>query len=175
MADGALHEARRTRHVRSGDEPMSMPGADWVEAFLEMMAAERGASARTLAAYGGDLADAQIFLGARGNDLAKAGAEDIEAWFADLAVRGLSPATAARRRAAVRQFFGFVLAEGWRADDPSRRLEAPRRGRTLPRVLSREEMERLIGVAAARDGAAGARLKAMVELAYAGGLRVSEL
>ncbi|HEV2362838.1 MAG TPA: tyrosine recombinase [Caulobacteraceae bacterium] len=152
-----------------------MPGADWAEAFLEMMAAERGASAHTVVAYGRDLADAQDFLGRRGTDLAAASAADIEAWFSDLAARGLAAATAARRRAAVRQFFGFVLAEGWRADDPSRRLEAPRRGRPLPRVLSREEVEALIGAAGAREAAAGLRLKAMVELAYAGGLRVSEL
>jgi integrase/recombinase XerD len=68
-----------------------------------------------------------------------------------------------------------VLGEGWRADDPSRRIDAPKKGRPLPKVLSRDEVERLIAAAAARDGAQGLRLACMVELLYASGLRVSEL
>ncbi len=152
-----------------------MKGADWGEAFLEMMAAERAAAANTLAAYAKDLADVSAFLAARGRDLADAANADIEAWFGDLSTRGLSAATAARRRSAVRQFYRFVIGEGWRPDDPSRRLDAPRRGRPLPRVLTREEMSALIAAAAARDGAAGARLAAMVELLYASGMRISEL
>ena len=101
--------------------------AGWVDAFLEMMAAERAAAANTLTAYAKDLADAAGFLAARGSDLASASAEDIEAYFAALGARGLAPATAARRRAAVRQFYRFVLGERWRADDPSRRVDAPKR------------------------------------------------
>ncbi len=150
-------------------------GAEWSEAFLEMMAAERAAAVNTLTAYGKDLADAQAFLAARGRDLADAAPADIEAWFADLGVRGLSASTAARRRAAVRQFYRFVIGEGWRGDDPSRRLDAPRRGRPLPKVLTREEMAKLIEAAGARDGAAGLRLAALVELIYASGMRVSEV
>ena len=150
-------------------------GGDWSEAFLEMMAVERAAAKNTLVAYGRDLADAAAFLGGRGRDLAEAAAEDVEAYFADLGARGLSAATASRRRAAVRQFYRFVLGEGWRPDDPSRRVEAPRKGRSLPKVLSREEMDRLIAAAAAKDGAHGLRLACMVELAYASGLRISEL
>jgi integrase/recombinase XerD len=150
-------------------------GAAWAEAFLEMMSVERAAAKNTLAAYGRDLADARTFLAGRGRDLADASAEEIEAYFADLGVRGLSAATAARRRAAVRQFYRFVLAEGWRTDDPSRRVEAPKKGRPLPKVLSREEIDRLIAAAGARDGAQGLRLGCMVELAYASGLRISEL
>ncbi|HEY5290036.1 MAG TPA: tyrosine recombinase, partial [Caulobacteraceae bacterium] len=98
-----------------------------------------------------------------------------EAYFTSLGSRGLAPSTAARRRAAVRQFYRFVIGEGWRPDDPSRRVAAPRLGRPLPRILSREEMERLIAAALGAGEAAGARLAAMVELAYASGLRVSEL
>ncbi|WP_374472363.1 site-specific tyrosine recombinase XerD [Phenylobacterium sp.] len=154
---------------------MSGQGQGWAEAFLEMMAVERAAAKNTLAAYARDLADASGFLTRRGRDLAAASAEDVEAYFADLGVRGLSPATAARRRAAVRQFYRFVLGEGWRTDDPSRRVEAPKKGRSLPKVLSREEMDRLIAAAAARDGRQGLRLGCMVELAYASGLRISEL
>jgi integrase/recombinase XerD len=154
---------------------MSGQGGEWAEAFLEMMAVERAAARNTLSAYARDLADASAFLGRRGRDLASASAADVEAYFADLGARGLSPATAARRRAAVRQFYRFVLGEGWRADDPSRRVEAPRKGRSLPKVLSREEMDRLIAAAGARDGAQGLRLACMIELAYASGLRISEL
>ncbi len=148
--------------------------SDRAEAFLEMMAVERDASPNTLAAYGRDLADAEAFLAGRGG-LDAAAPEDIEAWFGDLTRRGLSAATAARRRSAVRQYYRFCLAEGWRTDDPSRRVEAPKQGRSLPKVLSRDEVGRLIAAAAARNGAQGLRLACMVELLYASGLRVSEL
>jgi integrase/recombinase XerD len=147
----------------------------WVEAFLEMMAVERSAARNTLVAYEKDLADAQGFLAARSTNLAAAGAAEIEAYFTSLGERGVSPATAARRRSALRQFYRFVAGEGWRADDPSRRVEAPRAGRTLPKVLSRDEVDRLVAAAAARDGAQGLRLGCMVELAYASGMRISEL
>jgi integrase/recombinase XerD len=147
----------------------------WGDAFLEMMAVERAAARNTLTAYGKDLADAAAFLRARNRDLATASAEDIEAWFAGLGAAGLAPATAARRRSSIRQFYRFVLGEGWRTDDPSRRVEAPRKGRSLPKVLSRDEVERLIAAAAAKDGGQGLRLSALVELTYASGMRVSEV
>lgn len=146
-----------------------------IEAFLEMMAAERASARNTIIAYGKDLADAEAFLRGRGLDLTRAGAPDVEAYFSELGRRGLSPATAARRRAAVRQFYRFALGEGWRADDPSRRVDAPRQGRPLPKLLSRVEVEALIAAAGEKDGAAGLRLACMVELLYASGLRVSEL
>jgi len=145
-----------------------------IEAFLEMMAVERDASPYTLSAYGRDLADAEMALSNAGG-LMKADAEAVEAWFADLSRRGLSAATAARRRSSARQFYRFALAEGWRTDDPSRRLDAPKQGRPLPKVLSRVEIDALLAASAARDAAAGLRLVALVEMAYASGLRVSEL
>ncbi|WP_374389362.1 site-specific tyrosine recombinase XerD [Brevundimonas sp.] len=142
-----------------------------IEAFLEMMAVERDASPHTLSAYARDLTDAETSTGG----LMQADAEAVEAWFADLSRRGLSAATAARRRSAARQFYRFALAEGWRTDDPSRRLDAPKQGRSLPKVLSRDEIDGLLEAAARRDAGAGLRLVALVELAYASGLRVSEL
>ena len=145
-----------------------------IEAFLEMMAVERDASPHTLSAYGRDLADAETWLNDAGG-LMSAPQEALEAWFADLSRRGLSAATAARRRASVRQFYRFALGEGWRADDPSRRLDAPKQGRSLPKTLSRDEIEALLTAAAAVDSTAGLRLIALVEMAYASGLRVSEL
>ena len=152
-----------------------MSAAGWVEAFLEMMAVERAAARNTLTAYGKDLEDARGYLAKTGGDLDIASTETIEAYFQDLGVRGLSPATAARRRSSVRQFYRFVLEEGWRADDPSRRVAAPKAGRPLPKVLSRDEVDRLIAAAAARDGGQGLRLTCMIELLYASGLRISEL
>ena len=147
----------------------------WAEAFLEMMAVERAAAKNTITAYGKDLADAADYLAGRGRDLGDAAAEDVEAYFGALGARGLSPATASRRRAAVRQFYRFVLGEGWRADDPSRRVEDPKRGRPLPKVLSRHEVDAIIAAASAKDGAQGLRIGCVVELIYASGLRISEL
>jgi integrase/recombinase XerD len=154
---------------------MSTSASGWIDAFLEMMAVERAAARNTLTAYGNDLADARGFLGRDGGDLDTASTEAVEAYFAELGARGLSPATAARRRSAVRQFYRFVLGEGWRDDDPSRRVEAPKAGRPLPKILSRDAVERLIAAAAAKDGAQGPRLACMIELLYASGLRISEL
>jgi integrase/recombinase XerD len=152
-----------------------MSASAQIEAFLEMMSVERAAARNTLTAYGRDLADADGWLGGRGRDLRDATTEDVEAYFGDLSARGLSPATASRRRASVRQFYRFAVGEGWRADDPSRRVDAPKRGRPLPKVLSADEVERLIGAAEAKDPAQALRLRCMIELTYASGLRVSEL
>lgn len=152
-----------------------MSAAGWVEAFLEMMAVERAAARNTLKAYGKDLEDARGYLAGAGGDLDVASTEAIEAYFQDLGIRGLSPATAARRRSAVRQFYRFVLEEGWRADDPSRRVAAPKAVRPLPKVLSRGEVDALIASAAGKDGGQGLRLACMIELLYASGLRISEL
>jgi integrase/recombinase XerD len=152
-----------------------MSAAGWVDAFLEMMAVERAAARNTLTAYGKDLEDARGYLSRVGGDLDVASAETIEAYFQDLGIRGLSPATAARRRSAVRQFYRFVLEEGWRSDDPSRRVVAPKAGRPLPKVLSRGEVDALIAAAARKDGGQGLRLACMIELLYASGLRISEL
>jgi integrase/recombinase XerD len=155
-------------------------GQDWTSAFLEMMAVERSAARNTLTAYAKDLEDASAFLAGKGSGLDDASAEDVEAYFRALGARGVAPSTAARRRAAVRQFYRFVLGEGWRKDDPSRRVDAPRKGRPLPKVLSRTEVEALIAAASEKankegDRAAGLRLACMIELLYASGLRISEL
>ena len=154
-------------------------GAAWADAFLEMMAVERAAAKNTLNAYRRDLDDAAGFLASRGG-LGGADAEAVEAYFGELGRRGLAPATAARRRSALRQFYRFVLGEGWRTDDPSRRVDAPKKGRPLPKLVSREEIERLLAAAlvegeANDDPARGLRLACMIEVVYAAGLRVSEL
>lgn len=146
-----------------------------VEAFLEMLAAERGASANTLAAYRRDLTALNGYLAAKGKALSDLSAPLLRQWQASMAAEGLAPSTIARRLSAVRQFGRFLLAEGDRDDDPALDLDAPRRKRTLPKVLSEDEVDRLLTAAAAVRGPAGVRLVALLELLYATGLRVSEL
>jgi integrase/recombinase XerD len=146
-----------------------------IDTFLEMLAAERGASPNTREAYGRDLNDFAGFLAERGIDVAAAGSTDIAAYMAALNERGMAPRTAARRRSALRQFHRFLLAEGIRADDPSTLIDAPRQGRPLPKTLAEGEVRALLAAARARPGSDGARLTALLELLYATGLRVSEL
>ncbi|MFO1050186.1 MAG: site-specific tyrosine recombinase XerD [Geminicoccaceae bacterium] len=146
-----------------------------LDAFLEMMAAERGAARHTLDAYRRDLADFAGFLAQRGLGLVAATAEDIRAYLAVLAEDGLRPSTAARRLAAIRQYFKFLYAEGRRPDDPSSQIDRPRQHRPLPKLLELEEIEALIAAARTREGPDGLRLTALLELFYATGLRVSEL
>ena len=146
-----------------------------IDAFLEMMAAERGASRHTLDAYRRDLADFAAFLVRRGGSLPEATAETIRDYLAALAEAGLRASTTARRLAAIRQYFKFLYLEGRRPDDPSAQIDRPRQGRRLPKLLEVEEIEALIAAARARDGSDGVRLTALLELFYATGMRVSEL
>jgi integrase/recombinase XerD len=143
-----------------------------VEAFLEMLAAERGAAALTISAYATDLNDLARFLEA---DIAQASSEDLRRYFAARAEAGMGARTAARRLSAFRQFFHFLVVEGVRRDDPTRALDAPRLPRSLPKYLSESETEALLGAAAKRRGAEGVRLACLLELLYGAGLRVSEL
>lgn len=145
-----------------------------VEAFLEALAAEGGAAKNTLEAYGRDLADAQAGLAGFGG-LLGAETEALEAYFEGLSRRGLSGATAARRRSCLRRFYRMAVEEGWRAEDPVRRIAAPKPGRPLPKTLQPEEVQRLIAAAADPPGPAADRLVCMIELLFAAGLRVSEL
>ncbi len=142
-----------------------------IESFLEMMAAERGASPRTLDAYGRDLADFAAFAG----DVDRASAQTVRDYLARLDRAGMSARTAARRLSAIKQYFGFLFAEGLRPDNPTASIDGPRRGRPLPKVLSEDQVDRLLQAAHRLEGAEGARTRALVELLYATGMRVSEL
>jgi integrase/recombinase XerD len=146
-----------------------------VEAFLEMLMAERGAARLTLAAYRNDLADLAGFVAARGQALDTADPAALHDYLAAAATRRLAPRTVARRLSAMRQFYRFLLSEGARADDPTAGLDAPRLGRPLPKILGEADVERLIAAAAAWPGEEGVRLRCLLELLYATGLRVSEL
>jgi integrase/recombinase XerD len=155
-----------------------------LEAFLEMMAAERGAAANTLEAYRHDLADYHAALGRAGKGALNVATEDIRGYLRSLKKRGFSAATSARRLSAIRQLHRFLYAEGMRTDDPALVLEGPRRNPPLPKILSVEEVERLLTIAhAAVEETApekserihAARTACLLELLYATGLRVSEL
>jgi len=155
-----------------------------IEAFLEMMAAERGASDNTLASYRRDLEDADAFLTASCNGLVRASAWDIRKYLADMTARGFASTTQARKLSSLRQFFKFLYAEGLRGDDPTGVLDSPKKGRPLPKTLSEAEMNALLERAAdeARTVPEGTpervvaqRLSTLLEMLYASGLRVSEL
>jgi integrase/recombinase XerD len=143
-----------------------------VEGFLAMLAAERGASANTLAAYRRDLEGAAALVG----DLAAADGDTLArlagAW------ASLAPASVARKASALRQFYGFLVDEGLRGDDPSAALPRPTARRPLPRILSHAEIAALFARAedeAASDRPESVRLLALLELLYGSGLRASEL
>ena len=147
-----------------------MTRAALIESFLDMMSAERGASINTIAAYRRDLLD----FGAK-HDAALASRDDVKRYIAALARSGLSSASQARKLSALRQFFGFLHADGIRKDDPTSAIDAPRRTRPLPKVLTGRDVEALIDTAAEQEGPEGLRLVCIVEMLYAAGLRVSEL
>lgn len=142
------------------------------EAFLAMLAAERGAALNTLAAYRGDLAGAEDAIG----DLAAAPRDAVATLAGEWAM--LAPASVARKASALRQFFGFAVDEGWRRDDPSGALPAPRTRRPLPKVMGHEAIAALFGRAeaeAAGDDPKAVRQLALIELLYGSGLRATEL
>ena len=150
-----------------GQEPMND-----IEAFLAMLAAERGAATNTLMAYRRDLEGAEELLG----DMASASRESL----AKLANRwaDLAPSTVARKASALRQFYGFLLDEGLREDDPSPALPRPATRRPLPKILSHGDVEALFAHAeleADSGRPAALRLLALLELLYGSGLRATEL
>ncbi len=146
-----------------------------IEMFLEMMSAERGAAKNTVEAYGRDLADFQAFMGHRGKNAEGAGVDHIRDYLSGLKAQGMAPRSQARKLSTLRQFFRFLYAERLRDDDPTSGIDSPRLGRALPKYLSEEEVERLLGAAHVGDSDESLRLTALLELLYATGLRVSEL
>ena len=164
--------------------PRDRSGAAAVELFLDMIASERGASQNTIDAYRRDLEDYASFLAGSGTSVANSATDDVRAYLASLVKRGMAANSSARKLSAIRQLHRFLYAEGKRKDDPAAILEGPRRGRSLPKVLSIDEVTRLFD--AARENAKKARehraehlrasrLVCLLEALYATGLRVSEL
>lgn len=147
----------------------------WVESFLEMMAAERGAADNTLESYRRDLDDFALFVVKQGSDVETAETLTIRAYLSQMAKAGMAPSTAARRLSAIRQFYRFLHAEGLRTDDPSQAVDSPRQGRSIPKYLSEDDVDALLAASRLHEGAEGKRLVALMEILYATGLRVSEL
>ncbi|MCY6383531.1 site-specific tyrosine recombinase XerD [Hoeflea prorocentri] len=155
-----------------------------LEAFLEMMSAERGAAGNTLSSYRNDLEDAHAFMSGGGSSLASARSEDLQRYLSDIADRGFAASSQARRLSALRQFYRFLYTEGLRTDDPTGILDSPKKRQPLPKSLSMENVTALIEQArseadetAIDDPERLIRLRrlALIELLYATGLRVTEL
>lgn len=157
---------------------------DAIDGFLAMLAAERGAAKNTIEAYRRDLEGAQSVLDRGGVRLLDATTEDLRDYLTVLDQSGLKASTAARKLAALRQFYRFLYAEGQRGDDPAQALSGPKQGRPLPKTLSIADVDRLLSVV--QEGIENAdrpeserfrsaRMAALLELLYATGLRVSEL
>ena len=153
--------------------PASLPPA--VDAFLDMLAAERGAARNTLDAYRRDLARWAAFCRRRGAAPEAADAETLTAYLGELHDAGYASRSARRHLSALRQFHRFLVVEGWRGDDPTARVDAPKADRPLPRTLSEAEVDALVVAAHDQEGPRGLRLACLVELLYGSGLRVSEL
>jgi len=143
-----------------------------IDAFLEMMQAERGASQNTISAYRRDL---EGWNDALKTDLLSAKTPDLEKVLSLWAKAGLAPSTAARKLSAAKQFYKFLQLDDLRKDNPAHNLTGPKQGRPLPKILSEEDVDRLFETASADDSVKGVRRLCLLEILYAGGLRVSEL
>jgi integrase/recombinase XerD len=146
-----------------------------VDAFLEMLTIERGAARNTIESYASDLSSFAEFAAGRGHNPAEADADTCQRYMASLHASGLSARTAARRLSALRQFYLFLLKEGMRTDDPTSQLDTPRLPKPLPKLLSEQEVDALLEAAIRKPGRPGALGRAVLELLYATGMRVSEL
>jgi integrase/recombinase XerD len=152
--------------------------------FLDMLAAEQGAGGNTLGAYGRDLEDFSAFLTRERRNFVTATTQTLRDYLGDLDVRGFKSSSVARRLSAMRHLFRFLLSERIREDDPAAILSGPKRGRSLPKLLSIADVDRLLAHAKAAvdmpDASPARRLRAtrlycLLEVLYATGLRVSEL
>lgn len=148
-----------------------IPFQKYIDAFLDVMVAERGASVRTIAAYGKDLTDLNGFLSARGIDLRKATRTDLEEYLHSIVKAGLSAKTQGRRLSALREFYRYLYSEDLIKKNPADYLQSPKIGQSLPKYLTEDEVKRLIDKADEND----VRMKTMLEVLYASGMRVSEL
>jgi integrase/recombinase XerD len=155
-----------------------------VETFLDAIAAERAASANTIAAYRRDLSDYVDFLAENGANPLDATAELARGFIAHRGEAGLKASSLARQLSAIRQFHKHLYLEGRRPDDPTASIEGPRRNRPVPKVLSVAEVDKLLRVAqeglddpgrSVAERLRALRLACLIELLYASGLRVSEL
>lgn len=146
-----------------------------IDAFLEMMAAERGAAQNTLQAYRKDLLDVLDFLIRTKKCFTSADIQDFRDYFATPPTSHLSSQSASRKLSALRQFYNFLCSERPHFQNPTRNLETPKKPSLLPKVLLQSEILQLLHVAYADTSPSGVRVVTLLELLYATGMRVSEL
>lgn len=145
----------------------------YINAFLDILTAERGASTHTISSYASDLNDLNAFLMAKGTTLVKATHDHLKSYLHILADKNhLAPKTSARRLAAIREFYRFLFSENIIKKNPTDYLSSPKIGKSLPKYLSETEITALLNIA---DNPKDIRLKTLLELLYATGMRVSEL
>ena len=156
----------------------------WINNYLEMLASEKGAAQNTISADDRDLIDIDLFMQSRNISIESAKTADIKAYVDGLTnktqTKGdrsnkTTPRTIARRISALRQFYKFIISEGVREDEPTSTIEAPKQKRTLPKILTEDEMNHVIKVAGEKGTPASKRLVCLLEMIYSTGLRVSEL
>jgi integrase/recombinase XerD len=164
--------ARRRRTEREGGDS-ELLGRE-LPTYLEHLAVERGLSRASLESYRGDLTAFGRWLAGRRLDARRASRRDLAAYLGDLRTRGLSARSAARALSALRGFYAFAAAHLAYREDPSADLTNPRLGLSLPKGLSEGEVEALLAVPDT-EHPLGLRDRAMLELLYASGLRVSEI
>ena len=145
-----------------------------IEQFTDAMWMERGLSRNTLSAYRNDLSGLAVWLLKQGGTLLTARRQDLLAYLSDRVNDGAKPRTTARLLSSMRRFYRYLIREGQLQEDPSVRIDTPRIGRPLPDTLSESEVEALLEAPDEQD-TLGLRDRAMLELLYACGLRVSEL
>jgi integrase/recombinase XerD len=168
--------AFRSEEDRTAARSTPAPGfSRHLEAFLEMLMAERGAARLTITAYRNDLRDLSRYLGTRGAELENADEPSLHAYLAATATARLAPRSLARRISAIRQFYKFLIVDGVRRDDPTAGIDTPRLGRPLPKLVSEGEIDVLLTAARDWPGDEGVRVLCLVELLYATGMRISEL
>ena len=165
MASKDLNKAESATVARS---------EELVDRFLDAIWMERGLSQNTLGAYRADLMTLGRSLAENGKTIEKAEKADLLAFIASRVEGGAKPRSTARQLSSFRRFFRYIMREGLRDDDPTADIEMPRIGRSLPKTLSEEEVDALLN-APNTDEPLGHRDRAMLELLYATGLRVSEL
>jgi integrase/recombinase XerD len=149
----------------------------WISAFLEAQAAELGAATNTLLAYGRDLKDFDSYLARRNFDFDSVARADVESYLVWCDAQGLAKSTRARRLSAVKQLYRFAFEEGLRTDNPAIQISGPGQEKRLPKVLSEDEVDRLLDAArnSGRNQQDQLRNTCLMELLYATGMRVSEL
>jgi integrase/recombinase XerD len=147
---------------------------DFLAEFETFLTVEKGLSPNTVEAYARDLEKLRQYSEARKLDITQIGQEDMLGWIEDLLEKGLSPRSTGRAMNAARSFFRYLLGDRIISSDPTEHLETPRALKPLPRFLNKDEVEKLLG-APEPDTPNGSRDRAMLEVLYASGLRVSEL